>query len=218
MEDNYKHKGLRKKLVEIIRNKGIKDNAVLNAIETVPRHLFFTDSAFAYIHAYDDKAFPIGSGQTISQPYTVALQTELLALNPGEKVLEIGTGSGYQTAVLACLGVKIYSVERVKTLYDRTRVLLAKLKIQAKLFYGDGYLGLPAFAPFDKIIITAGAPSVPPALLQQLKIGGIMVIPVGEGSEQIMNRIIKKSETEYITEEHGACRFVPLLEKRVDEK
>jgi len=139
-------------------------------------------------------------------------------LNSGEKVLEIGTGSGYQTAVLACFGVKIYSIERVKTLYDKTRVLMAKLKIQAKLFYGDGYLGLPTFAPFDKIIVTAGAPIVPPALLQQLKTGGIMVIPVGEGSEQIMKRIIKKSENEYITEEHGVCRFVPMLEKRVEEK
>ncbi|NUM50177.1 MAG: protein-L-isoaspartate(D-aspartate) O-methyltransferase [Flavobacteriales bacterium] len=218
MEDNYKHKGLRKKLAEIVKNKGILNSAVLEAIETVPRHLFFSDSAFAYIHAYDDKAFPIGSGQTISQPYTVALQTELLELNSGEKVLEIGTGSGYQTAVLACFGVKIYSIERVKTLYDKTRVLMAKLKIQAKLFYGDGYLGLPTFAPFDKIIATAGAPSIPPALLQQLKIGGIMVIPVGEGSEQIMKRIIKKSENEYVTEEHGVCRFVPMLEKRVEEK
>ncbi len=217
-DDNYKHKGLRKKLVEVLREKGIENKDVLLAIENTPRHLFFSDTALAFIHAYDDKAFPIGCGQTISQPYTVAMQTSLLQVQKGDKVLEIGTGSGYQTAVLAALGAKVFSIERVKTLHDRTKRLLTTLKVPAKLFYGDGYQGLPTFAPFDKVLVTAGAPSIPKELLRQLKIGGCMVIPVGEGKEQIMQRILKTSETEFSIEEHGIFRFVPMLEKRVDEK
>ncbi len=214
MEDNYIHKGLRKKLVEIIIEKGISNKLVLEAISNIPRHLFIGDSALFH-HAYEDKAFPIGAGQTISQPYTVAFQTELLQLEKGHKVLEIGTGSGYQAAVLAELKVKIYSIERQKELYIKTKNLLNALGYKnINLFYGDGYKGLTSFAPFDRIIITAAAPFIPQDLLLQLKIGGIMVIPLGEGNVQKMTTITKKSETEFIQTEFGDFRFVPMLKDK----
>lgn len=223
MIDTYKHKGLRKQLLKEIRAKGFEDERVLEAISKVPRHLFM-DEAFLQF-AYEDKPFPIGSGQTISQPYTVAFQTSLLDIKKGEKVLEIGTGSGYQTAVLLELGAKVFTIERQKTLYDRTRVLLPKLGYYPKFFYGDGYLGLPAFAPFDKILVTAGAPEIPQALKEQLKPGklpsdspdgavsrqGILVIPVGKLGLQTMTTVLKTHDEQYKIQEHGDFRFVPLL-------
>lgn len=207
-----RHQGMRKNLVKEIKEKGISDEAVLAAIGKVPRHLFM-DNAFLEF-AYQDKAFPIGSGQTISQPYTVAYQSQLLLLNKGEKVLEIGTGSGYQTAVLCELDAKVYSIERHKELFDKTKGLLSGLNYSAKLFFGDGFKGLPAFAPFDKIIITCGAPEIPDALLKQLKVGGIMVVPIGVDN-QIMYTILKKSETEFEKIELSKFRFVPMLEHKV---
>jgi protein-L-isoaspartate(D-aspartate) O-methyltransferase len=207
--DSYKHKGLRKQLVETIRKKGIMDINVLNAIENVPRHFFF-DSSFLNF-AYEDKAFPIGAGQTISQPYTVAFQTELLEIRKGDKVLEVGTGSGYQACILAEMGARVYSVERQKSLYSTAMKFIPSIGYIVKLFYGDGYKGLPAFAPFDKIIVTAGAPYIPDALVEQLKPGGILVIPVGAGDVQIMTTVTRISESEYKKREHGTFRFVPLL-------
>ena len=174
------------------------------------------DSSFLEF-AYQDKAFPIGSGQTISQPYTVAFQTELLEVKKGDKILEIGTGSGYQACVLIELGAKVFSIERQKKLYQKTKEFLDSIKYRVKTFYGDGYKGLKAFAPFDKIIITAGAPYVPQDLLDQLKIGGILVIPEGEGAVQVMKRIIKKSKTEFETQEFGNFSFVPLLEDKAND-
>lgn len=203
---------MRKKLVELVASKGISDKNVLRAIETIPRH-FFMDNAFLRF-AYDDKAFPIGAGQTISQPFTVAFQTQLLELKKGEKVLEIGTGSGYQCAVLCECGAKVYSVERQKLLYDKTKQMLPQMGYQPNLFYGDGYKGLPAFAPFDKIIVTCGATFIPEALIQQLKPGGRMVIPVGEGDVQTMTLIIKKPDGETVTETFGQFKFVPMLGER----
>lgn len=208
MKDTLKHKGLRKKLVEEIREKGIKDENVLAAINKVPRHLFL-DEAFLDF-AYKDQAFPIGAGQTISQPYTVAFQTELLEIKKGEKVLEIGTGSGYQCCVLLELGAKVFTIERQKSLYQKTKNLLPQLGYNPKFFYGDGYKGLPAFAPFDKILVTAGAPYIPDELVTQLAVGGMLVIPVG-GVSQIMTRLIKKDADTIIKEEHGYFKFVPLL-------
>jgi len=217
MDDNYRHKGLRKKLVEEIAAKGIKDERVLKAIEAVPRHLFL-DNAFLEF-AYKDNAFPIGAGQTISQPYTVGFQTQLLDLKKGEKVLEIGTGSGYQTSVLLEMGVKVFSIERQKALFDKTKQLLPSLGYSsAKLFYGDGYKGLPMYAPFDKILVTAGAPFIPEPLLEQLKTGGVLVVPVGEGEVQIMTLVYKKGPNDYIREEFGEFRFVPLLEEKAGSK
>lgn len=213
MIDNFKHKGLRKKLVGIIRSKGITDEKVLAAIEKVPRHLFL-DNVFLEFAAYEDKPFEIGAGQTISQPYTVAYQTYLLDIQKGDKILEIGTGSGYQTCVLLELGAKVYSIERQKTLYTKTKELLPKLGYRPNLFYGDGYKGLPSFAPYDRIIVTAGAPYIPQDLIDQLRVGGIMVVPVGEGGVQIMTIILKKSTTELETHELGQFRFVPLLEDK----
>lgn len=212
MNDTFKHKGLRKKLVALLREKGIQDEAVLAAMETVPRHLYL-DLAFTE-HAYEDKAFKIGAGQTISQPYTVAFMSELLDVHKGDKILEVGTGSAYQASILVELGAKVYTIERQKLLYDRSRHLLKKLHFNAKCFYGDGYAGLPSFAPFDKIIVTAGAPYIPQALIQQLVVGGVMVIPVGEGSVQTMVYIQKRSETEIVKTELGEFRFVPLLEDK----
>ncbi len=210
MTDTYRHKGLRKQLVEQIRRKGISDPAVLAAMEKVPRHLFF-DSSFLEF-AYEDKPFPIGAGQTISQPYTVAIQTELLQVRKGDKVLEIGTGSGYQACILAELGAKVFTIERQKSLFDKTCKFLQQMgMVHIKAFYGDGYKGLPAFAPFDRILITAAAPFIPEALLTQLKVGGIMVIPVGPDDVQIMTSIVKTAENTYQTSEHGAFRFVPML-------
>ena len=214
MQDTYRHKGLRKQLAQVVSEKGIKNVDVLKAIQTIPRHLLIPDNAL-HKYAYEDKPFPIGSGQTISQPYTVAFQSELLALKKRDKVLEIGTGSGYQTAVLLELGAKVFSVERQKALFDRTKDLLPKLGYtSAKLFFGDGYKGLPAFAPFDKIIVTAGAPYIPEDLLQQLKVGGILVIPVGEGDFQVMKKITKTGESQFNTEDLGDFRFVPLLKDK----
>ena len=213
-EDNFKHQGMRKKLIEGIRAKGISDEAVLTAMMRVPRHFFF-DQAFLN-QAYADQAFQIGAGQTISQPYTVAYQTLLLKINKGEKVLEIGTGSGYQTCILYELGAKIFSIERQKELFDRTKKFLPLMGYSPKLFYGDGYKGIPAYAPFDKILVTCGAPFVPEELIKQLKVGGILVIPVGAGEIQIMTLIRKISENEIEKEELKEFRFVPMLENTVN--
>lgn len=212
MTDTYRHQGLRRKLVETVKSKGISDERVLNAIGKIPRHLFL-DSSFTEI-AYQDKPFPIGLGQTISQPYTVAFQTELLEVNQGEKILEIGTGSGYQACVLFEMGAKVFSIERHRELHKKSKALLNKLGYNPKLFYGDGYKGLPTFAPFDKILVTAGAPEVPEELLKQLKVDGFMVIPVGKGGSQVMLRLKKISESEFEKEEFGHFRFVPLLGKK----
>ncbi len=210
-KDTSKHKGLRNQLVKIIIGKGIKDKKVLDAISKIPRHLFM-DSGFIHF-AYQDNAFPIAAGQTISQPYTVAFQTELLDVKKGDKVLEIGTGSGYQTAVLIELGAEVYSVERQKELYEKVRKFLPTVGYVAKkLNFGDGYKGWEEFAPFDKILVTAGAPFVPKALLSQLKIGGRLVIPVGD-DVQTMTLYIRKGENEFEKHEHGQFRFVPLLKE-----
>ena len=211
MNDNFQHKGLRKKLVEQIKNKGIKSEKVLNAINEVPRHLFM-DSSFVHF-SYADQAFPIGAGQTISQPYTVAFQTELLEVKTGDKILEIGTGSGYQGSILHLLGADVYSIEYQHKLYEGTKRFLKRLGIEFHLFYGDGTAGIPAHAPYDKIIVTAGAPVVPEALIQQLKVGGILVIPVGDKKRQAMVRIVKKSSKEVVREEFEGFAFVPLLGK-----
>jgi protein-L-isoaspartate(D-aspartate) O-methyltransferase len=215
MIDSYKHQGLRKQLVEIIYEKGITDNKVLDAIGKVPRHFFFDPSFLKY--AYEDKAFPIGSGQTISQPYTVAFQTQLLSLSKGQKVLEIGTGSGYQACILAEIGAKVFSIERQKTLFDKAVQFLPTLGYRIKLFYGDGYKRLPSYAPFDKILVTAGAPYVPDALLEQLKSGGILVIPVGADDVQEMTTITRMSEKEFKKREHGKFRFVPFLQDKAKD-
>lgn len=212
MIDTPKHQGMRQMLVKILQDKGITDKKVLQAIAKVPRHLFM-DSGFIDF-AYQDKAFPIAAEQTISQPYTVAFQTELLQLIEGEKVLEVGTGSGYQTAVLIALKAQVYSIERQQELFRKSKLFLPKLGYHAKsLVFGDGYKGIPEYAPFDKIIVTAGAPSIPKTLLGQLKVGGRMVIPVGE-EIQTMMVIIRKSDTEFEKQEHGSFRFVPLLKDR----
>lgn len=212
MEDSFRHKGLRRQLVEQLKGKGIRDERVLDAVMSVPRHLYM-DNAFLHF-AYEDTAFPIGAGQTISQPYTVAYQTELLELKPRQKVLEIGTGSGYQSAVLCELGVRVYTVERQRELFEKATSLLKKLGYKAKVYYGDGYKGLPAFAPFDAILVTCGAPFVPEDLLDQLKPGGRLVIPVGSEGLQVMKRIRKDKEGNLTTEEHGEFRFVPMLKDR----
>jgi protein-L-isoaspartate(D-aspartate) O-methyltransferase len=214
LKDTNKHQGLRNQLVKQLEEKGITDKNVLAAISKIPRHLFL-DSSFENF-AYQDKAFPIGAGQTISQPYTVAFQSELLQIEKDHKVLEIGTGSGYQTAVLCLLGAKVYSVERQNELFKKTKNLLSKLSINVipkLLSFGDGYKGLPDYAPFDSIIVTAGAPSIPQALMSQLKIGGRLVIPVGE-TEQIMTLLIRKNETQFEKTEYGDFKFVPLLENK----
>lgn len=212
LKDTYKHKGKRQQLASIVESKGVSDKKVLEAIMNIPRHLFM-DSSFED-HAYQDKAFPIAADQTISQPYTVAFQTELLEIKKGESVLEIGTGSGYQTAVLCELGAKVYSIERQQELYKKTKIFLSKLGYRPKfLSFGDGYKGLPEYAPFDKIIVTAGAPYVPKALMGQLKVGGRLVIPVGE-KIQVMTLYIRKSEKEFQKKEFGDFRFVPLLEDK----
>uniref|UniRef100_UPI00404B9E19 protein-L-isoaspartate(D-aspartate) O-methyltransferase n=1 Tax=Gelidibacter sp. TaxID=2018083 RepID=UPI00404B9E19 len=212
MKDTFKHQGLRQQLVSIIKKKGITDARVLDAIGKVPRHLFM-DSGFLD-HAYQDKAFPIAANQTISQPYTVAFQTELLQVKSGDKILEIGTGSGYQTAVLCELGVKVYSIERQLELFKITSKFLPKLGYRAKkLIFGDGYKGLKEEAPFDSIIVTAGAPLVPKPLMSQLKIGGRLVIPVGD-DVQIMTLFIRNGPKEFEKHEFGEFRFVPLLEDK----
>ena len=210
-EDNYQHKGMRKQLIDSLRPKGIKDERVLAAMEAIPRH-FFLDTAFER-RAYEDKAFPITAGQTISQPYTVAYQTQLLEIKKFDKVLEVGTGSAYQSCVLAELGVSLFTIERQKKLYDFTGTFfLLKKYPNIKRFYGDGFEGLPSYAPFDKIIITCGAPFIPPKLVDQLKPGGIMVVPVGEDGKQKMMRIIKYNEGDIGQQEMGDFSFVPMLE------
>lgn len=212
LKDTFKHKGLRQQLVATLKAKGIKDSKVLEAIGNIPRHLFM-DSGFLD-HAYQDKAFPIAADQTISQPYTVAFQTELMHVQSGDKVLEIGTGSGYQTAVLCLLGAKVFSIERQNELYKKTSKFLPKLGYRAKkLIFGDGYVGLEEEAPFDSIIVTAGAPFVPKPLLSQLKIDGRLVIPVGE-DVQVMTLFIRKGPKEFEKHEYGEFRFVPLLEDK----
>jgi len=212
LRDTLKHEGLRNRLVEVLIAKGIKDKGVLNAMRKIPRHLFM-DSSFEDF-AYQDKAFPIAANQTISQPYTVAFQTELLQLNSNSKVLEIGTGSGYQTAVLLELGVKIFSIERQQELFKKTKLFLEKLHYRPKkLIFGDGYIGLKEEAPFDGIVVTAGAPFVPKPLLGQLKIGGKLVIPVGDKT-QIMTLFIRKSEKEFEKHEFGDFKFVPMLQNK----
>jgi len=212
MLDNYKHKGMRKGLVEEVRAKGIVDEAVLKAIEKIPRHLFL-DSSFERF-AYQDVAFPIGSGQTISQPYTVAFQSQMLEIKKGDKILEVGTGSGYQACVLAEMGAKVYSIERQKKLFDKTKKFIESLGYRMELFYGDGYKGLPTFAPFDKIIVTAGAPNIPENLLLQLKIGGWMVLPLGDQSGQVMTKITRIGESEFQQKTFGNFAFVPMLKNK----
>lgn len=212
MKDTNKHQGLRNQLAKQLEEKGITDKNVLEAIKKIPRHLFLNSSFEDF--AYQDKAFPIGAGQTISQPYTVAFQSQLLEVKKEDKILEIGTGSGYQTAVLCLLGAKVYSVERQNELFKTTSNLLPKLGIRPKhLSFGDGYKGLPNHAPFDSIIVTAGAPTIPQALMAQLKIGGKLVIPVGD-KDQIMTLLIRKNETQFEKHEFGDFKFVPLLENK----
>ncbi len=212
MEDTFKHQGWRKQMVQGLRDKGIGDRRVLKAMTDVPRHLFL-ETMLDYM-AYDDMALPIKCGQTISQPSTVAFQSELLDAKPEMKVLEIGTGSGYQTAVLCSMGLSVYTIERQKELFDITKKRLHDLKYRAKCFLGDGYKGLVEFAPFDRIIITCGAPYVPEDLVKQMKVGGIMVIPVGD-EEQEMIRIVKMGEKpgELLQQRYGNCNFVPMLDK-----
>jgi protein-L-isoaspartate(D-aspartate) O-methyltransferase len=212
MQDNYKHKGLRKQLIDELRQKGISDENILDAFNEVPRH-FFLDLAFEQ-QAYSNQAFQIGAGQTISHPYTVAFQTQLLNLTRGEKVLEIGTGSGFQTCVLCQLGAKVYSIERQRELFIKSNSIIKKLNFHPELFYGDGYKGRPFNAPFDKILVTCGAPFIPETLKEQLKVGGILVIPLGAGNVQEMQRITKISETEFKTENFGDFSFVPMLERK----
>ena len=210
--DDFKHQGRRKMLVDLLMTKGIEDKKVLEAINIVPRHLFL-DSAFVEF-AYRDEAFPIAAGQTISHPYTVAFQTQLLDVHPTEKVLEIGTGSVYQTAVLVAIGAEVFTIERQNELFDFSKIILKKINLEPRYqTYGDGYKGLPSFAPFDKIIVTAGAPEIPNDLLHQLKVGGVMVIPVGEKSQQMIV-IIRLDEEKYEKYEFGDFKFVPMLESR----
>lgn len=208
IEDNYRQRGLRNKLVKILRQKGIKNEAVLEAFLRVPRHFFFDNALLT--HAYEDKAFPIGEGQTISQPYTVAFQTEKLDIKPGDKVLEIGTGSGYQACILLELGAKLYTIEFNRKLFERTRNFLPSLGYKPFFIHGDGTKGLPAKAPFDKIIVTAGAPAIPQELTQQLAEGGLLIIPVGNRDRQAMVRIQKKNG-KLLKEKFDSFAFVPLL-------
>lgn len=209
MEDTFRHKGLRKKLVDELRTKGISDERVLEAIGKVPRHVFM-DSGFINF-SYKDKAFPIGAGQTISQPYTVAFQTSLLQVKAGEKILEIGTGSGYQTAVLLELGARVFTIERQRELYMKAMSVLPKLGYNPNFFFGDGTLGLPTYSPFDKILVTAGALDIPESLMQQLKVGGRLVVPVGSRDLQAMMLIERPDSETFIKTQHGNFIFVPLL-------
>lgn len=207
--DTFKHKGLRQKLVDELESKGIKDKNVLDAVNRVPRHIFM-DSGFLQF-SYRDQAFPIGAGQTISQPYTVAYQTEMLNLKAGEKVLEIGTGSGYQTAVLLEMGAKVFTIERQHELYLKSQHTLRLLNYNPHFFYGDGYLGKPSYGPYDKILITAGAPVLPEKLIEQLKPGGRMVAPIGKTDNQTMFLVEKSMENKIVITEHGSFVFVPML-------
>lgn len=209
LQDTLRHQGLRKRLVDALRIKGIRDSKILDAIGKVPRHLFM-DSGFIQF-AYRDQAFPIGAGQTISQPYTVAFQSQLLQIKGHDKILEVGTGSGYQAAVLVELGVSVYTIERQRELYLKAQTLLPQIGYNPKFFLGDGYKGLPTYGPFDKILVTAGAPFIPEDLLSQLKIGGRMVIPVGTNDKQEMVVVVRTGEEEFVKEKHGSFVFVPLL-------
>ncbi|CAM3706906.1 protein-L-isoaspartate(D-aspartate) O-methyltransferase [Flavobacterium gelidilacus] len=212
MKNTSKHQGLRNQLAKLLEEKGITDKNVLEAIKIIPRHLFLNSSFEDF--AYQDKAFPIAADQTISQPYTVAFQSQLLEVKKDDTILEIGTGSGYQTAVLCIMGAKVYTIERQNELFKKTSLLLPKLGIRPKkVIFGDGYKGLPEFAPFDSIIVTAGAPFIPQPLMAQLKIGGRLVIPLGE-EHQIMTMLIRKNETQFEKHEFGEFRFVPLLEDK----
>ena len=208
IEDSFQHMGMRRKLVETVKGKGIRDQRILDAMMKIPRHAFM-DSSFLRF-AYQDQAFPIASGQTISQPYTVAFQTELLEVSLHHKVLEVGTGSGYQAAILAELGARVYTVERIRKLHLDSQSLLRQLGYPVKFFLGDGYLGLPTYAPFDRILITAATPEIPEALKQQLAIGGILVAPVGTQGSQVMNRCIRTGDSTYETTGHGFFSFVPM--------
>lgn len=209
INDSLQHQGMRKRLVETIVEKGITNQAVINAIGKIPRHLFM-ESGFVKF-AYQDQAFPIGAGQTISQPYTVAFQSQLLRVKPNDKILEVGTGSGYQAAVLAELGALVYTIERQRELHIKAQQLLPSIGYHPRFFYGDGYKGLPTYGPFDGIIVTAGAPFIPEALKEQLKIGARLVIPVDRGSHQVMMVVERTSENEFEEQEHGNFAFVPLL-------
>jgi len=210
--DDFKHKGKREQLIRALREKGVENELVLEAMNKVPRHLFM-NSAFEEF-AYQDKAFPIAAGQTISHPFTVAKQSSLLNVCKGDKVLEIGTGSGYQTAVLVSMGAEVYTIERQKELFDFSQLIFKKIRIKPKYAtFGDGYQGMPAFAPFDRIIVTAGSPTIPKTLLKQLKIGGIMVIPIGK-AQQMMTAFLRINEKDFEKMEFGDCQFVPMLEKK----
>ena len=209
LSDTYKHRGLRKRMVDNLRGKGINDDNVLSAMNNIPRHLFIESGFIQY--AYKNQAFPIGSGQTISQPYTVAYQTSLLQIKPKEKILEVGTGSGYQTAVLLKMGASVYTIERQHDLFVKTQQLLPELGFYPHFFFGDGYKGLPTYGPFDKILVTAGAPTIPKTLLKQLRIGGRMVIPLGSSEGQTMFVFTRTGEDKYHEETHGKFAFVPML-------
>lgn len=215
MVDSYRHKGMRKRLIDSIRKKGILNENVLEAMNKIPRHEFLDSSFLEY--AYDDKPFPIGSGQTISQPYTVARQTELLDVQKGHKVLEIGSGSGYQACVLAELGAKVFSIERQKKLYVKTKEFIASLGYTIRFFYGDGNKGVPSFAPFDRILITAAAPEISKELFNQLKVGGKLVVPLGKGDIQTMVRITKTGDNDFEEETFDQFRFVPLLKNKAND-
>ena len=213
LKDSFKHKGKRKILIAALKEMGINDDSILKAFDQVPRH-FFLDLAFDE-QAYTNMAFQIGSGQTISHPFTVAFQTQLLELSKGEKVLEIGSGSGFQTCILAALGVKVFSIERHKELHRKAKLMVDYFRFPARLFFGDGYQGKKAYAPYDRILVTCGAPEIPNELLQQLKNGGILVIPVGDGAEQKMLKIKKDLNGQISQEEYGTFKFVPMLERKV---
>ncbi len=214
MNDDLRHRGMRKKLATGLKIKGIRSEEVLDAIESVPRHLFMESTFINF--AYKDQAFPIGAGQTISQPFTVAFQTQLLQIEKGDKVLEVGTGSGYQAAILFKLGAKVFTIERQKELYLKAQSFLPEIGYHPACFFGDGYKGLPNFAPFDKILVTAGAPFIPEDLKFQLKIGGRLVVPVGNDKRQEMTVVIRLSENDFKTEKHGGFVFVPLLKGTVN--
>ena len=211
MNDSYRHKGMRKKMIEELALKGISDENVLKALDEVPRHWFLEEVFLNF--AYENKAFQIGCGQTISHPYTVAYQSQLLEIKKGDKVLEIGTGCGYQTSILIKMGAKVFSIERQQPLFLETKKRLQTMRMRAQVFYGDGYKGLPTFAPFDKIIVTAGAPYIPDDLVSQLNPNGIMIIPIGEG-KQIMNKITKDAEGAVTITQLGEFAFVPMLQDK----
>jgi len=213
MQDTFKHKGMRRQLINELRAKGIENEQILEAFDAIPRH-YFLDLVFEH-QAYSNQAFQIGAGQTISHPYTVAFQTHLLELKKGDKVLEIGTGSAFQTCILCQLGAKVFSIERQRELFVKARTMIDRFNFNPRLVYGDGYAGLPVHAPFDKVLVTCGAPDVPAALVEQLKEGGIMVIPVGEGKDQIMLKITKLADGQVDIQQYGVFSFVPMLENKV---